>query len=107
MPSSTFVTDADCEGAEACEFKVHTALSAFAVTFALPVTVMPSPARVAKPLPTFAKPAPIADARIAVAAMIVTNNLRSVFMAPSYTLILKLKCLLCSEDENLLRTSQL
>jgi hypothetical protein len=67
-----------CE--ERLTLSTHTALSAVAVVFADPVTVIPSLLREAKPDPTFINPPPMASDMITAATMIVTALRRSTVM---------------------------
>ena len=75
---STFDTALATFGELSCTFKVQTALSATALVFACPVTVMALPAREAKPLPTRLNPYPTPTASTSAAPMSAKVRLREV-----------------------------
>ena len=78
-------------GDERETLKVHTALSAVAVVFAEPVTVIPSLLREAKPDPTFINPPPSASERITAEIMMVTALRRStVIIGLSFSCVMSL-----------------
>ena len=78
--ASTLFTAVATVGEDKLTFKTHTALSAVAVVFADPVTVIPSLLREAKPEPTCINPPPIASDMITAATIIVTALRRSTVM---------------------------
>ena len=77
---STFLTAVPTFGDERFTESIQTALSAVAVVFADPVTVIPSLLRDAKPDPTRINPMPSARERIIAEIIIVTALRRSTVM---------------------------
>ena len=78
--ASTFLTAVATVGDERLTLRTQTALSAVAVVFADPVTVIPSLLREAKPDPTCINPPPIARDMITAATIIVIALRRSTVM---------------------------
>ena len=75
--ASIFLTDVASVDCDSFKFKFHTALSAFASSEAVPVTVMALPARAANPPPTLYKPRVNPEDKIAAAKTADANLMRS------------------------------